>query len=180
MTYARRTQGLSGCSCSGGRGVPKKRGVLAGLGIDLAAVTASSSDVDPATLLRAEVNRFADPGAPAGFFLFTAAAPPTGPVDFQVATMAGQVLARYLQSQSNLGVSTSSQLVALEASVIGDTTGSFTAANIQQITGIVSGYADANGLPNAKLPGQIIPGYDNVTVAVAAGAAGLLLYYLSK
>lgn len=177
MTYARHGRGLSGCSCSGGRGV-RKKGVLAGLGIDLAAVTASSSDVDPATLLRAQVNRFADPGAPPGFKLFTVPAPATGPVDFQVATMAGLVLANYLQSQTNIGVATAGQLTTLAANTIGDTTGSFTAANIQQITGVVSGYADANGLPNAKLPGQIIPGYDNVTVAVGASVAGLALYYL--
>jgi hypothetical protein len=173
MTYARRTQGLSGCSCSRGRGV------RAGMGIDLASITASSSDVDPATLLRAEVNRFADPSAPSVPH-FSAPAPPTGPIDFQVAAMAGGILSDYLGSQTNLGTATSQQLVTLAGNVGGDITGAFTAANAQQIAGIVAGYADSLGLPGAKLPGQIIPGYDNMTVAVAAAAAGLALYYLLK
>lgn len=154
---------------------------------DPSAITTVGQGVAPEVMLRAQLNRFADPNAGA-LFLFPTPTATTGAPDTDVASRVEAVLTSYASSPLYATATASSQaaigkLIGTVASdIIGPPPtppGTFTAANIAQLTSIVSGYADVNNLPAPSILGTLA-GIDQTTI-ILLGAAALAAYvYFTK
>lgn len=154
---------------------------------DPSAITAVGQGVAPEVMLRAQLNRFADPNAGA-LFLFPTPTATTGAPDSDVASRVEAVLTSYASSPLYATATATSQAAigklvgTVQVDVIGPPPtppGTFTAANIAQLTSIVSGYADVNNLPAPSILGTLA-GLDQTTV-ILIGAAALAAYiYFTK
>lgn len=139
-------------------------------------------------MLRAQLNRFADPGAGA-LLLFMTPTPATGTPDSDVATRVAAVLTSYLSSPL-FSISTTAAQTALgkllggvvfdEVGTAAAPPGTFTAANIAQLNSLIAGYADVSGLPAPSLLGTLA-GLDQTTVLLLGAAAlGAYLYFAKR
>lgn len=145
--------------------------------------------VSQSSMLRAQLNRYAALFTPSAFKFFTSKLDTTGPIDGSVSVRAGVVLSNRLTAQAatNSDVNPSS-LLTPEATIVGgllaDFDGTYAQANADQIIGIVSGYADANNLPAAVMPGEIdimsIPVIVGSIAAIAAGIGGYIWWSKKK
>jgi hypothetical protein len=147
--------------------------------VDISKITGNvaARGIEPSTMLRAQLNRFVgkNPGA---LQIFPNKVPETGPIDTLVATRAGAVMIVRL-SRPNVGDDPAADRLA--AQVMTDPSGSVVRANLPMVIGIVAGFADANGLPEARLPGQSVLSIPVlVGGALVVGLAGYLTLFRKK
>jgi hypothetical protein len=146
---------------------------------DISKITGNTLDktVDPSTMLRAQLNRFAESGAGA-LKLFPTKLSGTGLVDQSVSERAGAVMNVRLMYPS---VGDDPAADRLAAQIITDFSGSVVRANLPLVIGTVAGFADAHGLPEARLPGQLAPETKLAiygVIAVILGGGGFM--YMRK
>jgi hypothetical protein len=146
---------------------------------DISKITGGALDktVDPSTMLRAQLNRFAESGAGA-LKLFPSKLAATGPIDQSVSERAGAVMNVRLMYPS---VGDDPFNDRLAAQVITDFSGNVVRANLLLVIGIVSGFADAHGLPGARMPGDLTPeGKLGIFAVIALALGGGAFWYAKK
>ena len=122
------------------------------------------ASADMLSSLQNQLNRFADPAAASAFRMFDGPLPVTGQLDGGVtAQRAAQVVAKYWGETPTL----ESALNATQAlAYSGMQPDAWLTANMSSILTIVTGYADAHGLPAAPM--------DWTTPLLILGVGGLL------
>ncbi len=161
MGYQRNLS-LSGC-CSG-----CATGASGCLGDDDTSTIGVAKAAVSASELRSQLNRFADPKAPAGYRLFTTKISSSGPLDLAVGARVGAVL---IKRMSEPGFPHDSKLATLTGKILGDATGVTLTENLAYLTAMVRGYADAHGLPATSSTLFGLP----IVYVLAAGAGAIIL-----
>lgn len=136
-------------------------------------------NVDPVILLKAELNRFADPAA-GKFQAFNGALPLTSDLDATTAGRASALVAlRPLFSTSPIDAGTAADLerLAIDAVTFGGTGDpiAWAKTNLSTLISVATGIADVNKLPAAQLPGLEITPSTLMIAAVGVGVLWVLL-----
>lgn len=140
--------------------------------------TAPKPDVDPAVVLRAQVNRFWGASSPLDLSQgYSAKVPDAGPIDDDVAMRALLIVQKRAAEAYEADPGAGLDLLNKANTGFADPVG-FVNKNLDMVTQTVTIYGDIHGLPKATLPGQILgvsaPLLIGIVGAIAVGALLLL------
>lgn len=154
-THARKTR--SAC-CSGcARGASKCGGGLGDAAVVTAGAATPATAIDPATVLRAQVNRFWGAAVPDAYRFGPDAdkLPTSGPIDVNVATRAVLIVQKRAAEAYATDPTGATDLLNKANQGFADPVG-WVNKNLDMVTQTVTIYGDIHGVPAATLPGQTL------------------------